>query len=174
MTAEPIEIVPYDPRWPDLFERERQAIESAIGHYVEEIEHIGSTAIPGLAAKPVLDIMVGVRTMEGSPGCIRGLAAIGYEYVPRFERELHRRRFFRKYTEGRRTHHVHLVERSNSDWWDQHVLLRDYLRDHPRVAREYESLKRYLAKSFRDDRDDYTEAKTDFVTEVERRARHDY
>ena len=173
MNAEPVEIVPYDPRWPSLFERERQVIESAINPYVREIQHVGSTAVPGLAAKPVLDIMVGVRTLEDAPACVEGLTGIGYEYVPEFEEQLPWRRFFRKLHEGRRTHQIHLVERSDREWWDRHIAFRDYLRLHSEAAREYGRLKQDLAERFRDDRDIYTDAKTDFITALERRAKSD-
>lgn len=154
-----------------MFEEEKRRIEAAIGPYVEEIEHIGSTAVPGLAAKPVIDIMVGVRTLEDAPACIDGLVSIGYEYVSEFERELPFRRYFRKLRDGKRTHQIHLVERSNAGWWDRHVLFRNYLRSHPDALLKYEKLKRELARRFRDDRGAYTEAKTGFISKVKEQAR---
>lgn len=111
--------------------------------------------------------MVGVRALKDAPACIEALSGIGYEYVPRLERTLQRRRFLRKSSAGKRTHHVHLIERSNHEWWDSHVLFRDYLRSHPEAAREYESLKRDLAERFREDRDAHTTAKTSFILEME-------
>lgn len=174
MTAERVIISSYDPRWPVLYEEERQCIESAISPHVQEIQHIGGTAVPGLAAKPILDIMVGVRNMKDAPACIEGLTGIGYEYVPKYERTLQHRWFLRKSGVAGRTHHVHLVERSNREWWDSHVLFRDYLRSHPEAAREYEGLKRSLAERFGEDRDAYTDAKTSFIVEMERRAKSAY
>src|SRR5215211_127888 len=109
-SVDPIVVVPYDEAWPSLFEEERDRIERAIGPWVEEIEHVGSTAVPGLAAKPVIDIMVGVKSLADSPIIVERLVGIGYEYVPEFEQTLPFRRYFRKMREGRRTHQIHLVE----------------------------------------------------------------
>jgi GrpB-like predicted nucleotidyltransferase (UPF0157 family) len=99
-SADPIFVVPYDEAWPSLYEEERTRIERTIGSWVEEIEHVGSTAVPGLAAKPVIDIMVGVKSLENSSILVESLVDIGYEYVPEFERVLPFRRYFRKMREG--------------------------------------------------------------------------
>jgi GrpB-like predicted nucleotidyltransferase (UPF0157 family) len=169
-SADPVIVVHYDEAWPSLFEEERKRIEGAIGPWAEGIEHVGSTAVPGLAAKPVIDIMVGVKSLDDSPILVERLVGIGYEYVPQFERDLPFRRYFRKMREGPRTHQIHLVERSNTDWWEPHLFFRDYLRTHPETAREYGRLKYHLAERFRGDRHAYTDAKTDFISEVVRRA----
>ena len=172
-SADPVIVVPYDEAWPSLFEKERTRIEGAIGLWVEEIEHVGSTAGPGLAAKPVIDIMVGVRNLDESPILVERLVGIGYEYVPEFERVSPLRRYFRKMREGRRTHQMHLVETSNAEWWDRHLLFRDYLRAHPEAAEEYARLKQDLSRRFGEDRVAYTGAKTEFIWEIVRRARVD-
>jgi GrpB-like predicted nucleotidyltransferase (UPF0157 family) len=169
-SEDPVILVPYEEAWPSLFEEERARIEDAIGPWVEEIEHIGSTAVPGLAAKPVIDIMVGVRGLEDSSALIGRLEAIGYEYVPEFEQQMPFRRYFRKLRGRRRTHQIHLVERSNAEWWDRHVLFRDHLRAHPEVAEGYARLKYEVSDRFREDRAAYTDAKTDFIAEVVRLA----
>ena len=166
---DPVVVVPYDESWPSLFEEERARIERAIGPWVEEIEHVGSTAVPGLAAKPVIDIMAGVKSLDDSPILVERLVGLGYEYVPEFERVLPFRRYFRKMREGRRTHQIHLVERSNAEWWDRHLLFRDYLRANPEIAGEYARLKHKLSGRFGEDREAYTDAKTDFISEVVRR-----
>jgi GrpB-like predicted nucleotidyltransferase (UPF0157 family) len=131
---------------------------------------LGSTAVPGLAAKPVIDIMVGVKSLDDSPILVERLVGIGYEYVPEFEKILPFRRYFRKMREGRRTHQVHLVERSNAEWWDRHLLFRDYLRANPEIAREYAHLKYELSDRLGEDREAYTDAKTEFISEIVRRA----
>jgi GrpB-like predicted nucleotidyltransferase (UPF0157 family) len=131
VSADPVAVVPYDDAWPSLYEEERARIERAIGLWAEGIEHVGSTAVPGLAAKPVIDIMVGVKSLDDSSILVERLVGIGYEYVPEFELDLPFRRYFRKMREGRRTHQIHLVERSNTEWWDRHLLFRDYLRADP-------------------------------------------
>ena len=112
-------------------------------------------------------------SLDDSPILIERLVGIGYEYVPEFERVLPFRRYFRKVRDGRRTHQIHLVERSNAEWWDRHLLFRDYLRSHPETAREYGRLKNHLAERLRADREAYTDAKTDFISEIVRRARED-
>ena len=166
---DPVVVVPYDESWPSLFEEERARIERAIGPWVEEIEHVGSTAVTGLAAKPVIDIMAGVKSLDDSPILVERLVGLGYEYVPEFERVLPFRRYFRKMREGRRTHQIHLVERSNAEWWDRHLLFRDYLRANPEIAGEYARLKHELSGRFGEDREAYTDAKADFISEVVRR-----
>lgn len=170
VSADPVVVVPYDDAWPSLYEEERARIERAIGPWVEGIEHVGSTAVPGLAAKPVIDIMVGVKSIEDSSNLVERLVGIGYEYVPEFERVLPFRRYFRKMREGRRTHQIHLVERSNTEWWDRHLLFRDYLRADPEIAGEYAHLKYELSDRFGEDRVAYTDAKTHFISEIVRRA----
>jgi GrpB-like predicted nucleotidyltransferase (UPF0157 family) len=126
--------------------------------------------VPGLAAKPVIDIMVGVKSLDDTPILVERLEAVGYEYVPELEQQLPSRRYFRKLRRGRRTHQIHLVERSDAAFWDRHILFRDYLRRHPGVADEYARLKQELSGRFRDYRTAYTEAKTAFIREVVRRA----
>ena len=169
-SEDPVILVPYEKTWPSLFEEERARIGGAIGPWVEEVEHIGSTAVPGLAAKPVIDIMVGVRSLEDSSALVGRLEAIGYEYVPEFEQQMPFRRYFRKLRGGRRTHQIHLVERSNAEWWNRHLLFRDHLRAHPEVAEGYARLKYEVSERFREDRAAYTDAKTDFIAEVVRLA----
>ena len=169
-SEDPVVLVPYEEAWPSLFEEERAHIEDAVGPWMEEIEHIGSTAVPGLAAKLVIDIMVGVRSLEDTPALVARLETIGYEYVPELEQQMPFRRYFRKLTGGQRTHQIHLVERSDAAFWDRHVLFRDYLRAHPEVAERYTRLKYEVSDRFREDRVAYTDAKTDFIAEVVRLA----
>ena len=89
-------VADYDPRWPRMFEEERRRIVGAIGPLAVAVEHVGSTSVPRLAAKPVIDILVGVRRLGDATSCVVPLAAIGYEYVPEYEREIPDRRYFRK------------------------------------------------------------------------------
>ena len=95
---------------------------------------------------------------------------MGYEYVPEYEDELPDRRYFRRSSGGRHTHHVHVVERSNTSWWDRHIAFRDWLRSHPEDRDRYAALKRLLAEEYGNDRRGYTEAKTAFVSEIELKA----
>ncbi len=158
-------IVDYDPQWPILYEKEKARILAVIGDKVVAIEHIGSTAVPGLGAKPIIDIMVGVHHLAKADECIEPLQGIGYEYVPEYEVSIPERRFFR------RSHfHLHVVERT-SDFWERHILFRDFLRTHPETARQYHQLKTELAAKFGSDRDAYTAAKTSFIESVVAKAR---
>ena len=108
-SEDPVVLVPYEEAWPSLFEEERAHIEDAVGPWMEEIEHIGSTAVPGLAAKLVIDIMVGVRSLEDTPALVARLETIGYEYVPELEQQMPFRRYFRKLTGGSAP--------TKSTWW---------------------------------------------------------
>jgi GrpB-like predicted nucleotidyltransferase (UPF0157 family) len=160
MTDEPIRIVPYDPTWPERFERECQALEDAIGEWVDGgVHHVGSTAVKGLEAKPVIDILVGVKSLEESRACFERLGRLGYLYAPYRSEEMH---WFCKPNPNRRTHHLHLVPAGSPRFRDE-LAFRDYLRAHKDVAEEYEALKRRLAEEFRNDREAYTEAKTEFI-----------
>ena len=165
-----IVIVDYDPRWPAMFADERTRLLRAIGDDVVGIEHVGSTAIHGLGAKPIIDILVGVRRIEEAGALILPLEGLGYEYVPEYESEIPDRRYFRKGPAGGRTLHLHTVA-FGGEFWTRHLLFRDFLRAHPEVARRYDVLKRDLAVRFRGDRDAYAKAKTAFVQRVEARAR---
>jgi GrpB-like predicted nucleotidyltransferase (UPF0157 family) len=171
MDAHPIIITDYDPHWPAKFAEEEARLYKAIGDWVTGIEHIGSTSVPGLAAKPVIDILVGVRALaEADAHCIAPICDLGYEYVPEFESVMPYRRFFRRSTaDGLRSHQIHLIEKE-TDFWQRHLLFRDYLRTHPARAQEYAALKRRLAPQFTDV-NDYADAKTNFIRATEALAR---
>jgi GrpB-like predicted nucleotidyltransferase (UPF0157 family) len=161
--TQPIEVVDYDPSWPRRYEEERDRIAAALGDAVVAIEHVGGTAVPGLPAKPVIDIMVGVPDIERAGQAVAGLINLGYQYVPELESQLPERRYFRRGTPE--THHVHMVT-MGSDFWEEHVLFRDYLRSNPKAAEEYGKLKRGLANRFRFDRDAYRAGKVPFIDTV--------
>jgi GrpB-like predicted nucleotidyltransferase (UPF0157 family) len=173
MVEKLIHLAPYSKKWPREFEREKKRLQKALGKWAIAIEHVGSTAIPGMAAKPIIDIMLGVHTLlEADLHCVSKIQQLGYEYFPLLEKETPGRRFFQNVdSQGLRTHHIHLVE-INSPWWKRHLLFRDYLRTHPAVAQEYEGLKRSLAQKF-SDTNEYATAKTAFIREIEARAEID-
>lgn len=157
----------YNPQWPALFEEERVQILSAVGELAVAVEHVGSTAVDGLAAKPIIDIAVGVRAVDDLDRCIGPLQRLGYEYEPAYEVSLPTRRYFRKNdVQGRRTHNMHVTV-YGSTFWQLHTLFRDYLRAHPEKAREYAELKKDLAAES-ESTADYTYAKTAFIRSVER------
>lgn len=167
MTAR-INIVDYNPEWPELFKFEEKELLVVVGDYVVAIEHMGSTAVPGLAAKPVIDMMIGVRTLaEADKYCIEPITGLGYEYVKAFEKDTPFRRYFRKDgRDGNRTHQIHLVE-YGSDWWKRHLAFRDYLRVHTDSRDAYAQLKRDLATREFETVSDYANAKTEFIKTIE-------
>lgn len=167
---EPVEIVAYDVSWPRIFAVEAAQIAAALEDACLGIEHIGSTAVEGLAAKPVIDIQVGVRSLQDTTRIVEAMQRLGYQYVAEFEAEFRNRRYFRRTVNGRRSHQVHVVERTDAGWWDRHVVFRDWLRRHPEDVAAYAALKRNLATTHRDDRRAYTDAKTEFIETIVRRA----
>ena len=168
--TQPIEVVDYDRDWPRQYVAERDRIDAAIGDVALAIEHVGGTAVPGLPAKPVIDLMVGVEDIERAGPAVAGLINLGYEYVPELESQLPDRRYFRRGSPE--SHHVHMVPVS-SDYWAEHLLFRDYLRTHPQAAEEYGKLKRGLAGRHRLDRDAYRAGKVPFIDTVVAAARRE-
>ena len=165
----PVIIVDYDPQWPVLFAEEKDKILGVIGHIIVAVEHIGSTAVPDLGAKPIIDIMVAIHRLADAKECVEPLKTIGYEYMPEYEAEMPERRYFHRGPPGGRTCHLHMVELT-SDFWERHLLFRDYLRRHHDVSKQYYRLKKELAAKYGSDRGAYTEAKTSFIQSVEDRA----
>jgi GrpB-like predicted nucleotidyltransferase (UPF0157 family) len=159
----PVEIVPYDPAWPGRFEEEAEVLRRALTAWLAgPIEHIGSTAVAGLAAKPVVDIMAGVQTLDASRPAIAAATGLGYCYSPY---QADREHWFCKPSVSFRTHHLHLVPVGTPQWTGA-IAFRDYLRAHADVAGEYEALKRRLAREHRLDREAYTQAKGPFITRI--------
>ncbi|MRS03762.1 GrpB family protein [bacterium] len=166
----PIVISAYQSNWPELFNQESAVIQSLIGNYITVIEHIGSTAVAGLAAKPIIDILIGVNHLSDSPRFVPPLQELGYIYVPEHEVDLPERRYLYKQESGEDTFHLHMVE-PQSDFFRRHLAFRDYLRTHPEAVAEYAALKIRLAGEFGSDRSGYTDAKTDFIKEIEEKAK---
>jgi GrpB-like predicted nucleotidyltransferase (UPF0157 family) len=159
----PVEVVAYDDCWPSKFEAERSLLEAVLAPWLAgSIEHIGSTAVPLLPAKPVIDIMVPVKTLEASRPAIEAATSVGYVYYPYKAEVMH---WFCKPSPHFRTHHLHLVP-FGSSLWHQRLIFRDALRQSALLAAEYAELKLRLAAKFRLDREAYTEAKASFVGRV--------
>ena len=166
--APTINLAPYDSTWPLEFEAEADRITRALDGLPLRLEHIGSTSIPGLSAKPVIDILAGrPGTVPGS-SYVAAFKQLGYEHKGAYG--IPGRNYFRRGTP--RTHHVHMFSTS-SEMWEDHLLFRDYLRAHPELAREYETIKRELAVQFLNDKENYTDAKGPFVRSIVRRAREE-
>jgi len=160
-------IVDYDPTWPQMFETEAAAIRAELGAVAERVEHVGSTAIPGLAAKPTIDIQISVGRMTPRERFVTLLENLGYTFVADPTDPDHE--YFKKEDHGVRTHQIHVCP-VGSEWERRHLAFRDHLRMHPEDSARYAALKRRLAEQHPNDIMAYVEAKTPFVAEIETRA----
>ena len=159
---EPIELTPYSPLWPATFEIEKQRLLAIFGADAVLVEHIGSTAVPGLGTKPVIDVMMGAPVLSVVERRIPELVAGGYRYVPEFERAVPQRRYFVKPQGHPGSFLLHAVL-LDSPFWKEHLAFRDALRERPGLAVEYWQLKRRLAARFPNDRAAYTDGKSAFI-----------
>jgi len=167
--SEQIEVVPYDPRWADAFGVERTRLAAALGALARRIDHHGSTAVRGLAAKPIIDIQISVDCLQPMVPYAQPLARLGYVHVPHADDAFCP--FFHRPASWPHTHHIHVV-RWRGDEERRTLAFRDYLRDHAHAAAEYETLKRRLVTELRGvteaDREAYAAAKTEFVGRIVR------
>jgi GrpB-like predicted nucleotidyltransferase (UPF0157 family) len=161
----PVIIQDYDPGWPKLFESLRARIATALEGMFASIEHVGSTAVPGLAAKPIIDMDVLLVSDSDLPGAIARLASSGYQHQG--DLGISGREAFQP-PPNDYAHHLYVCLPASLEY-GRHIAFRDYLRTHPREAEAYAGRKRQLAAKFADDRDAYTRAKSDFVAEIMRR-----
>lgn len=168
--SEKISIVPYDTHWPEMFEQERLHLLSCLpADLIKRIEHFGSTAVPGLTAKPIVDMLVEVTSLDETRKRIAPvLEAQGYDYFWRpswgDDTPPYYAWFIKRDKNGNRTHHIHMVQ-SYLEHRDK-LLFRDYLIENPAVAKEYGNLKIKLSREFENDRVAYTKAKTDFIVRI--------
>lgn len=161
-------LTPYQPSWSRLFDIEQERIERALQPDSPRIEHIGSTSIPGLAAKPVIDVLVGLPSFDLAPIAVERMVAHGYVYLPDYEDGMPFRRLFIREADGVRISNVHMVE-VDTPFWIRHLAFRDHLRAHPDVRDQYQQIKLNLATREWDSVNDYAQAKTDFIRAVEAR-----
>lgn len=164
--ARTITVVDYDPSWPVRFEELRATVWPVVADLATSIEHVGSTSVPGLAAKPVIDLDVVVRSRADVPTAVGRLTVLGYDHLG--DLGIIGREAFRP-PEGSPAHNLYVC-RSDSPSLTNHLALRDHLRRHPEVALAYGTLKRRLAQQFPHDIDGYVAAKTDFIVAVLRAA----
>jgi GrpB-like predicted nucleotidyltransferase (UPF0157 family) len=166
-----ITISAYDPAWPACFRAEAERIEAALGFAAVRVDHVGSTAVPGLAAKPVIDIQVSVRVMHPLEPHLRPLVALGYTHVPHPDDAIYP--FLHRPETWPHSHHIHLCESGGSEE-RRHLAFRDYLREHPEEAAAYADMKRRLAARFSassfESRNAYADAKSAFIAPLIRRA----
>ncbi|MCI0532956.1 GrpB family protein [bacterium] len=164
-----VKITPSDKSWRQLFDKEKKRLKEIFGDAAVDIQHIGSTSIPGLSAKPVIDIDVGVKSMGGSSRFIKYLFEAGYHYRSNASNPKYHM-VFAKGVEKKRTHYIHIVK-FGGIVWKRDLAFRDYLRTHKRAMKEYENLKKKLEKKFSTNRPAYTAGKTAFIRAALRRTK---
>lgn len=162
-----VTITPYNPEWPQMFEREAKQIKLILGSNCVCVYHIGSTSIEGLDAKPIIDIMPVVKSINRVDWVAAEFTKIGYEYMGEFG--ITGRRYLRKGGDER-THQVHIFAQSDKENIERHLAFRDYLRVHEEIKNAYAALKRKLARQYPYDIDGYCEGKDEFVKRVEEKA----
>ena len=175
VTKEQINIVPYNPQWPILFEKEAEFLNKSFPYIINRIEHFGSTSVPGLIAKPIVDMLVEISTYKDTKKVIvPKLTSLGYEYFwrPEFDKPPMYVWFIKRNEKGERTHHIHMVK-NDSKLWDR-IYFRDYLIRYPEIAKQYGDLKTKLFNKYSKDRIWYTKAKTEFITKITNKAKEEY
>ena len=161
----PVTLENYSPMWPGMFETEKNLILGVIGEHITSIEHIGSTSIPSMIAKPEIDILIGVSDLSNAEPCVMKLKDIAYAYYPRFEEFEPGRRYFRKSEGIVPLVHVHLYQETSHEYQER-LLFRDFLRQHPEDAATYAAYKISLLQSTGSDRSGYSDAKDKFVLDM--------
>ena len=166
MCSDAVHLVPYDPTWPEMFRAEAQRLRQLLGpQYMLRAEHIGSTAIPGLSAKPIIDILIEVPSFESAlVNILPKLQQEGWEYHWRDDRPPGHMYFVRRNAAGPRTHHLHALTSGPPGW--ERVAFRDYRRAIPEEPRRYEQLKRELSEKHHLDRETYTEGKGEYIRRI--------
>lgn len=159
-------VVPHDPKWREIFEHEEKCLSHVLGENVVAIYHIGSTAIPGIYAKPIIDILVEVKDIASVDDPLP-MVSLGYEAIGEFG--IANRLYFRKESSQKRTHHVHIFE-AGSAQVARHLAFRDYMIAHPEEAEEYSELKRTLARDHSTDIEKYMDGKDEFIKAIDEKA----
>lgn len=168
-TVAPVTLSESNPEWVEKFDEVKHELTTVVGSLVNSIEHIGSTSIPDLPAKPEIDVLIGVEHLADAEKCISPLQSIDYLYYPRFEEFVPNRRYFRKSEGSTPLVHVHVYESASREYVE-HILFRDYLREHPEAVSEYEGIKKRLLIVSQGDRKMYQAGKKDFFEDIIQRA----
>lgn len=156
-----VKLLPYTPEWKDEFNKEKDFLLNMLGSYNVIIEHVGSTSIEGCPAKPVIDILIGVESLEYRENLISIFLENGYIYKVNVPGEI----YFKKSSNGLTTHHIHIAP-IRGEVWNNQVLFRDYMRNHQDMLSEYITIKKQLAQAFPEDRDSYSKGKEAFILQV--------
>jgi GrpB-like predicted nucleotidyltransferase (UPF0157 family) len=165
---QPLTQTNYDPAWVGLYQEEEKKIEEKLGSFLVRIEHIGSTSIPGLSGKPIIDVFVVVDSKDSAEKCLSLLEDLNYEYMDKPDQY-----YLRKSTGETIGFHIHMTT-SDNKFWRERIAFRNYLLSHPETRKEYLDLKQSLIKRFGYDKNAYREGKNDFMTEITNRALEEY
>ena len=160
-------VVSYNPNWKDMYKEESEKIKNVLSNIIIDIHHIGSTAIPGIKAKPVIDILVEAKDIEGVDQYNHKMKEFGYEAMGEYG--IPKRRFFRR-GGNKRTHHVHIFQVGNEEI-ERHINFKEYLIAHPDKGQEYSKLKEKLVNKYTYDVENYTNGKSDFIKEIDKKAK---
>lgn len=164
-----VKLVPHNSKWEELFEKEKQLFKKTFGDTILAIEHIGSTAIPGISAKPIIDINIGVESLDVAQSMKEKFEKLGYEHRPfvpgKTKDDLKWQELYVKGPEEKRTHYVHVTILGNN-YWKNDLLFRDFLRKNSERAKQYAELKEQLAEKYADNRETYTKNKEQFISET--------
>jgi GrpB-like predicted nucleotidyltransferase (UPF0157 family) len=164
-----VELVPHNPEWSQLADEETKRLEESLSFPIIGIYHIGSTSIPGIKAKPILDFVMEVEDLDDVIAAIPDFESLNYE--SKGEYGIPGRQFFTRDSDGERSHHLHVFETGHPDI-QRHIVFRDFMRANPKAAQEYENLKETLAQRFPKQSGDYTEAKSNFILSMDEVARY--
>jgi GrpB-like predicted nucleotidyltransferase (UPF0157 family) len=159
-----VKLSDHDSSWKDIFRDEKIALQKVFSDQILGVEHVGSTSIPGIKAKPILDLMVAIPSLDSWREYESGLQKLGYQFRTDFQ-ETQGNILFVKGPEEHRTHYLKLTELA-SDFWTEHLLFRDFLISHPEYRKEYEDLKTTLLETYKGDRKPYTEGKEVFINKI--------
>jgi len=160
-----VKLILYHKQWKVAFEREKKKLLAHVGDMVVDIQHVGSTAIPGLHAKPIIDMSAGLRRLKDVKKLVKPLDEMGYHFYRKFRRQV----LFAKGPDKKRTHYLHVMKYNGSKWKSD-LLFRDFLRTHPSKTKAYAHLKQRLAKQYPNDREQYTAGKKSFIEAVKKLA----
>jgi len=160
-------VVSYNSNWKEMYKEESEKIKNVLSDIIINIHHIGSTAIPGIKAKPVIDILVEVKYIEGADQYNHKMKELGYEAMGEYG--IPKRKFFRK-GGNNRTHHIHIFQVGNEEI-EKHINFKEYLIAHPKKAQEYSKLKENLVNKYTCDIENYINSKSDFIKEIDRKAK---
>jgi GrpB-like predicted nucleotidyltransferase (UPF0157 family) len=158
-----VRISSYNSEWKKIYKKEKELLFSVLGDQVLDIQHIGSTSVPGVKSKPIIDIVVVVKKIKDAENLIESVEKLGYEY--KHEAGVRGRRFFVKGSEKNRTHYIHMVKLDGKQWKNL-TNFREYLLEDKKNIKEYNELKESLAKEYKDDRDTYTKKKSIFISKA--------